>query len=52
MKWILKLLLTALAVLLVANILPGVAVTNYLYAIWVALVIGLLNSIVRPLLIF
>ena len=52
MKWILKLLLTALAVLLVANILPGVAVISYTYAIWVALVIGLLNSIVRPLLIF
>ena len=29
MKWILKLLLTALAVLLVANILPGVSVTSY-----------------------
>ena len=52
MKWILKLLLTALAVLLLANILPGVAVISYTYAIWVALVIGLLNSIVRPLLIF
>lgn len=52
MKWILKLLLTALAVLLLANILPGVDVTSYTYAIWVALVIGLLNIFVRPLLIF
>lgn len=52
MKWILKLLLTALAVLLLANILPGVDVTSYTYAIWVALVIGLLNAFLRPLLIF
>jgi len=52
MKWIIKLLLTALAVLLLANILPGVDVTSYTYAIWVALVIGLLNGFVRPLLIF
>lgn len=52
MKWILKLLLTALAVLFLANILPGVDVTSYTYAIWVALVIGLLNIFVRPLLIF
>ena len=51
MKWILKLLLTALAVLLLANILPGVAVTSYAYAVWVAVVIGLLNGFVRPLLI-
>ncbi|MDG1329005.1 MAG: phage holin family protein [Flavobacteriaceae bacterium] len=52
MKWILKLLLTALAVLLLANILPGVDVKSYTYAIWVALVIGLLNAFLRPLLIF
>ena len=52
MKWILKLFLTALAVLLLANILPGVAVTSYAYAVWVAVVIGLLNGFVRPLLIF
>jgi putative membrane protein len=52
MKWILKLLLTALAVLLLANILPGVAVTTYAYTVWVAVVIGLLNGFVRPLFIF
>jgi putative membrane protein len=52
MKFILKLLLTALAVLLLANILPGVDVKSYTYAIWVALVIGLLNAFLRPLLIF
>ena len=52
MKWFLKLLLSALAVLLLANILPGIDVKSYTYAIWVALVIGVLNAILRPILIF
>ncbi len=33
MKWFLKLLLSALAVLLLANILPGIDVKSYTYAI-------------------
>ena len=52
MKWFLKLLLTALAVLLLANVLPGVDVKSYTYAIWVALIIGCLNAFLRPILIF
>jgi len=51
MKWILKLLLTAVAVVVLAKILPGVEVVGYGYAILVALVIGLLKVIVRPILI-
>ncbi len=51
MKWIIKLLLTAVAVIVLAKILPGVEVVGYGYAILVALVIGLLKSIVRPILI-
>jgi putative membrane protein len=52
MKIFLKLLLTALAVILLANILPGISVAGYVSAIIVAVVIALLNMIVRPLLIF
>ncbi|MGY8908348.1 MAG: phage holin family protein [Flavobacteriales bacterium] len=52
MKTFLKILLTALAVILLANILPGVEVAGYVSAIIVAIVIALLNMIVRPLLIF
>ncbi len=52
MKWFLKLLLTALAVFLLEKILSGITVASYTDAIWAALVIGLLNSFVRPLLIF
>ena len=49
---ILKVLLTAFAVLVLAYILPGVAVTGYLSAIIVAIVVAFLNMFVRPLLIF
>jgi putative membrane protein len=52
MKTLLKILLTALAGIVLANILPGVGVTGYVSAIIVAVVIALLNMIVRPLLIF
>lgn len=52
MKTFLKILLTALAVIVLANILSGVTVTGYTAAIIVAIVIAILNMIVRPLLIF
>ena len=52
MNTLLKILLTALAVIVLANILPGVSVNGYLSAIIVALVISLWNMFVRPLLIF
>ncbi|AQS94860.1 hypothetical protein BXQ17_12570 [Polaribacter sp. BM10] len=52
MKTFLKILLTALAVIVLANILPGVEVSGYVSAIIVAVVIALLNMVVRPLLIF
>ena len=52
MKTFLKILLTALAVIVLANILSGVTVTGYGAAIIVAIVIALLNMVVRPLLIF
>jgi putative membrane protein len=48
----LKILLTALAVIVLAKILPGVEVAGYVSAIIVALIISLLNMFVRPLLIF
>jgi putative membrane protein len=52
MKTFLKILLTALAVIVLANILPGIKVDGYVAAIIVAVVISLLNMFVRPLLIF
>ena len=52
MKTFLKILLTALAVIVLANILPGISVAGYTSAVIVAIVISLLNMFVRPLLIF
>jgi putative membrane protein len=51
MKTILKILLTALVVVGLATLLPGVAVEGYLAAIVVAIVIALLRFIVKPILI-
>lgn len=51
MKLILRILLTAIAVVILSKILPGIAVETYTTAIIVALVLGLLRVFVRPLLI-
>ncbi len=51
MKLLIKLLLTALAVVILAKILPGVAVEGYGSAIMVAIVIALLRLLVKPILV-
>ncbi|NLP58617.1 phage holin family protein [Lutibacter sp. B1] len=51
MNTILKILLTALAVVIIAYLLPGVEVVNYVDAIVVAIVLGLLRITVKPILV-
>ena len=51
MKLIVRWLLLAAALLLVANLYAGVQVANYMSALIAALVLGLLNTLVRPLLV-
>ena len=51
MKTLVKLLLTAIAVLILGYLLPGVAVTSFITAVMVAVVIALLRFIVKPILI-
>lgn len=51
MKLIIRILLTALAVILIAEFLPGVSVESYVTAIIVAVVLAILNLIVRPILV-
>lgn len=51
MKTIFKILLTAVAVLVLAYVLPGVAVASYVSAVIVAVVLGLLRLIVKPILV-
>lgn len=52
MSFIINLLVSALVVFGLANILPGVSIKGYVSAILVAIVIGLLNAVVRPILSF
>ena len=51
MNFILKIIVTSLAVLFSAYLLPGVSVENYTTAIIVAIVIALLNIFLKPILI-
>ena len=51
MKIFLKLLLTAFAVIVLANLLSGITVVSYTTAIIVAFTIAVLNMFVRPILI-
>lgn len=51
LKLIAKWLLSASALLFIAYVYSGVVVTNYGTALLAALVIGLLNAVVRPVLV-
>ena len=51
MKLLLRLLITAALVLLIANFLTGVHVASFTTAIIVAVVLGLLNLFIKPILV-
>jgi len=51
MKLIVRWMLLAAALLLVANVYPGVTVASFGAALIAALVLGLLNTLVRPILV-
>lgn len=51
MKFIARLLISALALILVTYIVPGIAIKGFLTAVIVAFVLGILNAVVRPVLI-
>ena len=50
-KLFLKIIISAAVVFGLANIMPGISVDGYFTALIVALVLGVLNAIVRPILI-
>ena len=52
MKFLVKLVLSAVAVVLLAKLLPGVEVHNYISALVVAIVLAVLDAIVKPILVF
>lgn len=49
--WIVKFLVSALAIFIVGTYLPGMHVPNFTTALWFALVLGVLNMLVRPILL-
>jgi len=51
MKIIVRWMLLAAALLLVAQLYSGVSVASFSSALWAAFVLGLLNTLVRPLLV-
>lgn len=51
MKLIIRTLLSALAVIILSHVLPNVQVDSFTTAIIVAVVLGLLNFLVKPILV-
>ena len=51
MKFILRLLLSTLAVIVLSKVLPNVSVDTYTTALIVAVVLSLLNFIVKPIMV-
>jgi len=52
MTLLLRWAINAAALLLVAEVVPGISVSSFYSALVVALVLGIMNALVRPLLIF
>lgn len=51
MNIIIRILVTAMLVMIIAYFMPGVTVDGFMTAIFVAIVLGLLNIFVKPILI-
>ncbi len=51
-SFLISLLITALAVLLTGYLLPGIQVKSYGNALLISLVMGLVNALVKPILVF
>ncbi len=52
MHYIISLLITAVAVLIAARVVPGIRVKSFGSAVFFAFVLALLNTLLRPFLIF
>jgi len=48
---ILKWLIMTVSVMVTAYVIPGVTVRNFMSALWVALLLGIVNMLLRPFLI-
>lgn len=52
MNFIIKLFISSIIVFALSYFLPGVHVTSIVEALWVAVVLGLLNTFLKPVLVF
>lgn len=52
MNFIIKLFIISIVVFSLSFFLPGVHVTSIVAALWVAIVLGLLNTFLKPVLVF
>jgi len=52
MDFIIRLVISAFAVILSAYILPGVSVKSFWTALWIALILTLLNVFITPIMVF
>lgn len=50
LQWILVWILSALALLVTSRLVKGFEITGFKGALWAAMVVGLLNVLIRPLL--
>jgi len=51
MRFLIQLIVSTLAVMIAAYIVPGVVVDSYFTALVVAVMLGLVNSLIRPILL-
>ena len=51
MSLLIKIIITAALVLLISNFMPGVHVESFTTALFVAIVLGLLNIFIKPILV-
>ncbi len=51
MRFLIRLLITALALLAVTQVVPGITVSGWLPALMAAFFLGILNAVVRPILV-
>ena len=52
MKFLLKILITTVNAFILASILPGIKIADFYTAVILAIVLAILNAIVKPLLVF
>jgi len=51
MQILLRWLLSALAIIITAKLIPGIHVASFWASLWIAVILGLINAVIRPILI-